>query len=105
MTEESQSTEPPIGSRDWFLRDASKMFACENNPYVIAAHYINRYKNASTALAVMFGLSWATNRDYLHSLVKYFNENFDMKTQEATPDWLYIFANHYVTEVSPLPGT
>jgi hypothetical protein len=101
MSDES----PPIGSRDWFLRDVSKMFGCENNPYVIAAHYINRYKNVSTAMGVMFGLSWVQHKDYLQAVVKNFNESFDIKSNEATPEWLAEYAQYYVTEVAPYPGT
>ena len=53
-------------------------------------------------MALIFGLSWANNKDYLLRVTEYFGKNWDAD-DVATVEWLTAFVDHYVTEVEKYP--
>lgn len=93
-----------IYSRDEFIANWAKILKCNPEPYAIAVTLINVQKNYQTAMALIFGLSWAQDKEWLKRCTDYFSKNWDPKTDVATVEWLGRFVDHYVQEVDKYPG-
>lgn len=91
-----------VYSRDEFIAHWSKILGCAAEPYAIAVHLINNKRNYQTAMALIFGLSWANHKEYLKRIVAYFEKNWTAE-DVATVEWLAQFVDHYVTEVEKYP--
>jgi hypothetical protein len=91
-----------IYARDEFIADWAKLLKCDPHPYHIAVQLINVKRNYHTAMAVIFGLSWNKNQEYLNRVVTYFSANWSAD-DVATVEWLGAFVDHYVTEVEKYP--
>ena len=92
-----------IYSRDEFITDWAKILQCAPEPYAIAVKLINVNKNYQTAMALIFGLSWSNNKEYLKGVTEYFQKNWNPATDTATPEWLGAFVDHYITEIQKYP--
>jgi hypothetical protein len=89
-------------SRDEFIADWAKILGTAPEPYAMAVKLINVQKNYQTAMALIFGLSWVNNKDYLKRVTEYFNANWTV-ADTATIEWLTAFVDHYITEVEKYP--
>lgn len=90
-------------SKDEFIANWATILGTASEPYAIACKLINVQRNYQTAMALVFGLSWAQNKDYLKGVVDYFSQNWDPAKDVATAEWLGAFVDHYVTEVQKYP--
>lgn len=94
---------PDPYSRDEFIADWASQLGCKPNAWDVAVHLINVNKNYSTAMAVCFGLSWNTNKDYLLKVTQYFQSVWDPLKDKATVEWLGQFVDHYITDKEKYP--
>jgi hypothetical protein len=90
-------------ARDEFIANWASILKVAPEPYAIAVKLINVQKNYQTAMALIFGLSWSQNKEYLKGVTDYFNKNWDATKDTATAEWLGQFVDHYVTEVQKYP--
>lgn len=92
-----------LNTADEFIANWAKLLQCKPEPYAIAVKLINVNKNYQTAMALVFGLSWATHKDWLREVTEYFQSNWNADTDMATIEWLSAFVDHYVQEVKAYP--
>jgi hypothetical protein len=93
-----------IYSREEFLVNWASILKVAPEPYAIAVKLINVQKNYQTAMALIFGLSWAQDKEYLKACTDYFSANWDPKSDVATVEWLGAFVDHYISEVRAYPA-
>lgn len=93
-------------NRTEYVAKWAKMLGCKTDEWSVTVHLINVVKNYQTAMALLFGLSWQTDKEYLKKVCKHFHENFkgsDGKDPVATAEWLYQYKEYYIKEVERLP--
>lgn len=90
-------------SREVFLKDWALMLKVENDAFAIAREVINQKKNFVTAVAVLFGLSFRTHKQYILDCAKYWEANF-VPGAIVDTDYLLAFQKHYTEEVQPYPA-
>lgn len=87
-----------------FINDwATKILKCPPDRYSVAAHLINEFRNFETAVALVFGLSFATHKEYASDAAKHWKENFDASSK-ATPEYVVQFRDYYIAEVVHYPA-
>ena len=82
----------------------AKQLKVEEDPLVIAAEILNKYKNYQSACCLIFGLSATLHRDWIRAAAAYLEENIKSWPEGtlATKDWLLMFKSHYI-EKAQLP--
>ncbi len=89
--------------RAGYLKDwAEKILKCENNEFAIAAALITQNRNFQTAVAVLFGLSFTTHKDYIIACAEYWQKNCPIGSI-ADVAYVTAFQKHYTEEVVPYP--
>lgn len=92
----------PISADPEFLADYAKVLGCKAEVFEMACVLINKYKNFQTACAIMFGLSFRDNRDYLVKCAEHLQSVLVPGTV-ATSQWLVQFRDYYMSEVEKYP--
>lgn len=69
----------------------------------VAATLINECTNFQTAVALVFGLSVATHKEYILGVVEHWKQNFD-KDCVATDQYCIQFRDYYINEVVAYPA-
>jgi hypothetical protein len=89
-----------------FINDwATKILKCPPDRYSVAAELINNYRNFETAVAISFGLSFATHKEYATNAAKHWKEAFLADPNaKATPEYVVAFRDYYIAEVVPYPA-
>ncbi len=89
--------------RDGYIKDwAEKILKCEPTPFAVAAALVTQNRNFQTAVAILFGLSTVTHRDYIVACAEYWQKNFPPGSI-ADVAYTTAFQKHYVEEVVPYP--
>jgi hypothetical protein len=92
----------PQFTNDWCKLEGITIKEDGSHVFTLASTLINRYKNFSSALHLIFGLSWHNHRDYLHRCKEHLMQVWT-KDQVATEEWLQQFVQYYITEVEQYP--
>ena len=84
---------------DW----ATKILKCESNESAVAAELINQFRNFQTAVAIAFGLSFTTHKEYALAAAEHWKKNFD-EGSKATAEYVTQFRDYYINEVVAYPA-
>jgi hypothetical protein len=87
-----------------YIESWAKQLGVANSPWAVAEYLVNTAKNYDTACAIIFGLGWTTHKEWLlraRDTMAQLPVQYPGATFPA--DWLYQWAQHYVTEIEALP--
>jgi len=87
---------------DWATK-ILKLPADKADRFHVAAEMINQYKNFQTAVALVFGLSFATHKEYAVAAAEHWKANFG-KDEKATAEYVVQFRDYYINEVVAYPA-
>jgi hypothetical protein len=92
--------------RDAYVAKWAKMFKCKADVWSVGCALINDVKNYDSAMALIFGLSWRHNKEWLRRASDYFRNYWKSLGDKAvaSPDWLYQYQQHYLNSVDKYPS-
>jgi hypothetical protein len=92
--------------RQLYVEKWGKILKCKGEIFAVAAELVNQNKNFQSAAALIFGLSWAEDKEWLQRCSQYWKDAWNKfpAGTKATPTWCYEFQQHYIKDVDKLPS-
>ncbi len=106
MADAAEPINKDFYDRENYLVKWAKLLKCKADVWSVASCLINDAKNYDSAMALIYGLSWRYNKDWLTKATEYFKTYWKSlgADAKATPDWLFQYQQHYINNVDKYPS-